>query len=99
MRFLMLLLFVSATACLSCPITEAAEKGRQTDVAVAAETRIDWVYALSNQSPAQPPADWLKDFRSTDQKYELYVPPQYNDSRSAPLVLFISPGDRSTGFA
>lgn len=29
---------------------------------VSAPTRIDWVFALSNQSPAEPPADWLKGY-------------------------------------
>jgi predicted esterase len=75
----------------------AAEKGHFADQAVSDETRIDWVYVLSNQSPAQPPAGWLPDYRSSDQKYELYVPASYNESKPCSLVLFISPGDKGTG--
>ena len=41
---------------------------------VAAPTRLDWVFALSNQSPAKPPAEWTKGYVSTEQTYRLCVP-------------------------
>jgi predicted esterase len=77
----------------------AAEKGHQKQVAVQAATRIDWVFAVANQSPAEPPADWLPKYDSTQQKYELYVPQKYNPAQPAPLILFISPGKQPTGLA
>lgn len=67
-------------------------------MAVSAETRLDWVYPLANQSPAEPPADLLDAFNSTEQKYELYVPEQYSAADSWPVVLFVSSGNRGTGF-
>jgi len=77
----------------------AAEKGHQPQVSVQGETRIDWVFALANQSPAAPPANWLPEYDSTQQTYELFVPSNYDPARSWPVVLFISPSKQSAGFA
>jgi predicted esterase len=76
-----------------------AETGYQPEVSVAEPTRIDWVFAVANQSLAEPPADWMPGYRPTDQKYELFVPEKYGEARAWPLVLFISAGDRPAGFA
>ena len=32
--------------------------GTHDRVQVAAPTRLDWVFTISNQSPAKPPAEW-----------------------------------------
>src|SRR5262245_2716869 len=77
----------------------ADEKGYQKQVAVQAATRIDWVFAVANQSPAEVPADWLPKYESKEQQYELFVPPNYNPAQGAPLILFISPGKEPTGLA
>jgi predicted esterase len=77
----------------------AAEFGHQPSVAVTQATRLDWVFALANQSPAKPPADWLPEYRSTDQAYELFVPASYDASQTWPLILFISAGDQPAGLA
>ncbi|QDU28676.1 hypothetical protein ETAA8_37790 [Anatilimnocola aggregata] len=77
----------------------AAEKGHQKQVAVQAATRIDWVFAVANQSPATPPADWLPKYDSTQQKYELFVPQKFDSAKPAPLILFISPSKQPTGLA
>ena len=69
----------------------AADKGYQKQVAVQAPTRIDWVFAVSNQSPAQPPADWLPKYGSTEQKYELFVPQKYDPKKPAPLIAILVP--------
>lgn len=73
-------------------------RGYVRDMKVSAETSLDWVFSLANQSPVKPPADWLPDYRSADQTYELYVPERYSERKSWPVVLFISPGNRGTGF-
>jgi pimeloyl-ACP methyl ester carboxylesterase len=66
---------------------------------VSAETGLDWVFAMANQSPAEPPAEWLEGYTSTEQSYSLYVPQRYQKRKSWPLVIFISPGNGPTGFA
>ncbi len=76
-----------------------AEIGHQKQVVVQAETRIDWVFVMANQSPAQPPADWLPRYISTKQKYELFVPQIAKLTQPSPLILFISPGKQPTGLA
>ena len=77
---------------------DALPEGLHQRVPVGQPTRLDWVFALSNQSPTRPPAEWLKDYDSTRQAYQLAVPPRLSD-RPLPLGLFISPSDRPTGQA
>lgn len=73
--------------------------GHNPQVAVAAPTRLDWIFAIANQSPANPPAALLPNYDSTQQKYELYVPPNVDPKRPAPLVLFIPAGPNPAGLA
>ena len=72
--------------------------GYQSKVAVTAPTRLDWTFALANQSLADPPADWLKDYDSTKQTYELYVPLKRDAKKPLPLILFVSPGNDPMGW-
>ena len=74
------------------------QAGYEPQASVSAATRLDWVFALANQSPKQPPAGWLTNFDSTKQTYELFVPPKYNKRKAWPLILFISPGNNSSAF-
>ncbi|MBA4015626.1 MAG: hypothetical protein C0483_00410 [Pirellula sp.] len=78
---------------------EPALRGHQPRMSVVAPTRLDWVFALANQSPAEPPADWLKGYDSTRQRYELYVPRTVNPTKPTALVLFISAGNDPAGLA
>jgi len=85
---------------------EPLAAGTHDRVRVAAPTRLDWVFALSNQSPARPPAEWTTGYSSSDQTYRLLVPVKLPDKPTTPaagkllpLVLFISPGDNPGGFA
>jgi predicted esterase len=87
----------------TCPARPAEPAtGYQASVAVSAPTRLDWVFALANQSPAQPPADWLPPgYNSTAQRYERFVPPDYNPKnkkKSWPVLLFISAGPEPAGW-
>ena len=91
--FLILLTTVPAARCAG-----EVRRGYHDHVAVEQPTRIDWVFALANQSPAAPPADWLPDFDSKQQTYELFVPPTYRSNKPAPFILFISPSDRAMGY-
>src|SRR5208283_2723112 len=76
-----------------------APKGYQAKVKVGAPTRIDWIFAVSNRSLASPQDGWLpKDYDSTRQQYELFVPPNYNPKQSYPVILFISPGNGPAGW-
>jgi predicted esterase len=66
-------------------------------VTVAAPTRLDWIYPLANQSPAEPPADWLKGYDGKAE-YDVFVPPGTNPKTPMPLVLFISPSASPAGW-
>ena len=54
--------------------TLAEETGYQKEVTVREATRLDWVFAVSNQSVTNPPAEWLEGYDSTMQRYEVFVP-------------------------
>jgi dienelactone hydrolase len=75
----------------------AEPAGHQAEAKVSAATRLDWTFALANQSLAEPPADWLPDYDSSSQAYEVYVPRSLKAAKPAGLILFISPGDRGLG--
>lgn len=79
------------------PAECAEPEGLQAEVKVAATTRLDWTFALANQSLASPPADWVPNYESTAQTYELYIPRGLAAEKPAGLVLFISPGNRGMG--
>ncbi len=76
----------------------APADGYQPKIMVAAPTRLDWTFALASQSLADPPTDWLKDYDSTKQQYELYVPPKAEAKKPLPLILFVSPGNDPMGW-
>jgi poly(3-hydroxybutyrate) depolymerase len=73
--------------------------GYHAKVSVQAATRLDWVFAVANQSPAAPPANWLVDYDSTATQYELFVPPIVKARKPAPLILFISAGETPAGWS
>ncbi len=94
-------LFLAATD--RVPAADPLPVGTHPRVTVTAPTRLDWVFSLANQSPARPPAEWVQDYKSTEQSYQLIVPSglpaKWPADRTLPLVLFISPGDGPTGAA
>jgi len=98
---LRLLHLVSVVLVLGCAAftAQAAEVGYRKSVLVSAETRIDWMFCVANQSPPKIPEGWLAGYRSTDQKYECFVPEKYTAEKAWPVVIFISPSDQPTGFA
>jgi pimeloyl-ACP methyl ester carboxylesterase len=98
MRSALLLIVFLAHLIASDPIRAADPSGYHPKVKVSAPTRLDWIFALANQSLAEPPADWLKDYDSTSTEYELFVPPG-GGKKPLALVLFISPGQQPAGWA
>ena len=72
--------------------------GYHQKVTVTAETRLDWIFALANQSPKTAPADWLKDYDSTQQTYELYAPATAKPRQALPAVIFVSPSGNAMGW-
>lgn len=89
-------LLMAACICQLVP-AEEGPRGYTPDAKVGQPTRIDWVFTLANQSPAEPPADWVQGYDSIQQSYERLVPPSYRPGRAHSLILFISPSNRATG--
>jgi pimeloyl-ACP methyl ester carboxylesterase len=73
-------------------------RGYHKSVSVSAPTRLDWTFVLSNMSMVEPPADWLPDYDSKKQRYELFVPSSYQPKQSYPVIVFISPSAEPGGW-
>ena len=81
----------------SCCGTAVAQESAKVQQ-VAGPTKLDWIYALANQSPAKPPTGWLEDdYDSTTQFYSLVLPKHYDRTKPSPVLLFISPGKDPAG--
>jgi pimeloyl-ACP methyl ester carboxylesterase len=100
MRCFMRLLRIVACLLLSAGFVRADEAGYRKEVTVSGPTRLDWTFALANQSTIDPPEEWLQGYNSTQQRYELFVPPKVKDRKHGhPVVLFISAGDAPAGWS
>ncbi|WP_157368614.1 alpha/beta hydrolase [Zavarzinella formosa] len=95
MKILMLLLGFSLAA---TSIAAPPKEGYQTMVAVTAPTRLDWTFALTNRSLDPIPKDFLPDYDSTRQSFDLFMPPKRDPKKLLPVVLFISPGKEPAGW-
>jgi hypothetical protein len=64
---------------------------------VSAPTRLDWEFAVQGFGPgsAKLPAG----YQSTQQKYQLFVPKDYQAGKTWPLIVFISPADGPSGLS
>ncbi len=84
-------LTLSLLLLLPCPARAQPKEQR-----VAAPTRLDWQFAVRGfgADAGKLPAD----FDSTTQRYQLFVPKNYQANKTWPLVLFISAGDQPMGF-
>jgi predicted esterase len=89
----------TATVIGSLAVCAAAETGYQKEITVAAATRLDWTFVISNQSVVDPPEEWLQGYDSTRQRYEQFVPPASKGKNDGlPMVLFVSAGDSPAGW-
>jgi pimeloyl-ACP methyl ester carboxylesterase len=76
----------------------APPPGYHAKINVSGPTRLDWTFALSNRSLADPPADWTPDYDAIKQAYELFVPSPKDNKAALPVILFISPGKGPMGW-
>jgi pimeloyl-ACP methyl ester carboxylesterase len=72
--------------------------GYRSSVTVAEPSRLDWPFIAEKRSTIEPPADPLI-YDSKKQRYELYVPPDLDPEKPAPVILFISPEARPGGWS
>jgi hypothetical protein len=95
------LVFAAQLALVLAPSFTAAAPatGYSAKVSVSGPTRLDWTFVSSNRSLAEPPADMLgKDFDSTKQSYELFVPARKDAKTPVPAIVFVSAGDEPAGW-
>src|SRR4051794_22444009 len=78
-------------------VAQGVKTGLMSEVVVGQPTRLDWQGAARDFGPG---ADKLPaTYDSSKQKYLLFVPKSYSDTKAWPLVVFISPGDNPGGDA
>jgi len=65
---------------------------------VSEATRLDWIFSIANQSPAQVPDGLLDTYDSSRQTYQRFVPDNYRDGKAWPVLLYISAGKRGSGW-
>jgi len=75
----------------------AHAQGPAKEQRVAAATRIDGSFAV--QGFGKDAGKLAANFDSTKQRYQLFVPKQFDKDKPAALVLFISPSDQPAGLA
>jgi pimeloyl-ACP methyl ester carboxylesterase len=90
-----LLAVILGVGSLSPPVP-AAETGMQTEVVVKHPTRLDWAFVAADFGAEA--ARLPRSYQSSQQRYQLYVPPEYSPDRAWPVVVFISPGDDPLGW-
>jgi len=94
--------FLQATllACcfgLATPLqAEKAATGFQPEKRIQQPTRLGWAFVLSSSGAEAPPL--APSYDSARQRYQLFVPSDYDPARTWPLVVFLSPGDDPLGW-
>lgn len=85
--------------CAANLVTAAPPTGYTAKATVSGPTRLDWTFAVSNQSIADPPANLTGDgFDSAKQSYELFVPDRKDAKKPLPAIVFVSAGDEPGGW-
>jgi hypothetical protein len=95
-RTSLVLAFALGTAALA---PAAPPAGYTPKITVSGPTRLDWTFAVTNQSLADPPAKLTGEgFDSAKQTYELFVPERKDPKKPVPAILFVSAGDEPGGW-
>lgn len=81
------------------PASSAPKPGFSPKVVVAGPTRLDWTFAVTNRSVAEPPADLLgKGYDSAKQTYDLFLPPRKDPRKPIGAILFVNASDEPGGW-
>lgn len=87
------------TLVLSSNLVAAPPAGYSPTVTVSAPTRLDWAFTVTNQSLVAPPAAMLgKEYDSTKQAYELFLPPRKDPKQAIGAIVFVSAGNDPAGW-
>src|SRR5687768_10469167 len=81
------------------PARAGLPTGFTANVPVTAPTRLDWTFAVTNRTVADPPPTLLEaGYDSTQQRFDLYLPPRKDAKQLLPAIVFVSPGNEAGGW-
>lgn len=84
---------------LAAPARADRKPGFTANVPVAAPTRIDWTFAVTNRTVADPPPTLLDPgYASAKQSFDLYLPPRPDAAKEVPAIVFVSAGNDAAGW-
>ena len=92
---------VLAVALFAAPAGTAAPPatGYTAKVTVAAPTRLDWTFAVTSQSLADPPAKLSgADYDPKKQSYDLFLPERKDPKKPIPALVWVSASDDAAGW-
>ena len=73
--------------------------GYTPNVPVTVPTRMDWTFTVTSQTVENPPTSLLeKNYDSTKQLFDLYLPPRKDPKQPIPAILFISADSDAAGW-
>ncbi|MDB5307365.1 MAG: alpha/beta hydrolase [Gemmataceae bacterium] len=80
-------------------VRSAPPAGYTANVTVSTPTRLDWTFTVTNRSLAEPPPDLIgKEYDSTKQSYELFLPARKTPKQSIGAVVFVSASNDPAGW-
>lgn len=75
-------------------MASALQHSMPDEIEVSQSTRIDWTFAVGQQSVDQVPDKWFDDYPAK-QTYDFYLPESCDVEKSNGLILFVSPSPRA----
>ncbi len=91
-----LVLALGAAGLISASNADGPATGFHAEAIIKRPTRLDWQFVAADFGPQA--ARVPRTYQSAEQRYQLYVTPEYKPAQTWPLLIFISPGDDPLGW-
>jgi predicted esterase len=91
------LLGAAIAAFIAQPLSAQPRAGISTQ-RVSGPGSLDWAYVLTGHSPADAPDDEFPNYAWQRQSYDFFRPNNSVDGENIPLIIYISPSNRSKGW-
>ena len=79
------------------PLLAQSKSGIST-VRVSGPGSLDWAFVLTGSSPNDAPVDQFPKYAWQRQSYDFFRPSNFSDDEIRPLIIYVSPSNRSQGW-